>query len=194
MSFISRFEAEWLHLLQLTSESKDDYRKGFAQFLEEDKTKRDFLLSFMVKRYRNIVDNLSTKDNLSFADVRQTFLDLDRTHEKPSISNSALYTTENKPTSSKKKNENKECNYCKKWYSGKSAGHTFNNCSRVKEDKASKKNKWAEDRKKEEAHITMEDTKVRHYTITFDTACTSHIIPYTDRLKNFTICSGLVRS
>src|SRR5690606_10442549 len=69
--FVSSFETEWLRLRKLCGASKDSYRVAFSKFLDEDKAKRDFLLGFLVRHHKNVVDNLSTKDNLSFADVKQ---------------------------------------------------------------------------------------------------------------------------
>jgi len=69
--FISNVESQWLHLTKLSKASSDSYRKTFATFLNEDKAKRDFLLGFSVKHHKNMIDNLTTKDSLSYADVKQ---------------------------------------------------------------------------------------------------------------------------
>jgi len=69
--FISKFESQWLHLTKLLKASSDSYRKTFATFLNEDKAKRHFLLGFLVKHHKNMIDNLTTKDSLSYADVKQ---------------------------------------------------------------------------------------------------------------------------
>jgi len=69
--FISKFESQWLHVTQLSKASSDSYRKTFATFLNQDKAKRDFLLGFLVKHPKNVNDNLTTKDSLSYADVKQ---------------------------------------------------------------------------------------------------------------------------
>ena len=69
--FISKFESQWLHLRKLSQASSDLYRKTFATFLNEDQAKRDFLLGFGVKHHKNVIDNLTTKDNLLYADVKE---------------------------------------------------------------------------------------------------------------------------
>jgi len=45
--------------------------------------------------------------------------------------------------------------------------------------------------KAEEANVTREE-KVRTKSFYFDTACTSHMIPYAGHLLNYSSCSGFV--
>jgi len=70
----------------------------FAVFLKKDQAKRDFLLSFLVKHHINEVDDLITKDCLSYADVVQRLMDIDTS--KP-VDHTALYTA--KPSGNKRK-------------------------------------------------------------------------------------------
>src|SRR5690606_881241 len=120
--FVSSFETEWLRLRKLCGASKDSYRVAFSKFLDEDKAKRDFLLGFLVRHHKNVVDNLSTKDNLSFADGKQRLQDLDS--ETPSTE-SALSATQKKkknnnsgssssPANNSSTPKSKECTWCKK--------------------------------------------------------------------------------
>jgi len=69
--FISKFESQWLHLMELSKASSDLYQKTFTTFLNEDKAKRDLLLGFLVKHHQNVIDNITMKDSLSYADVKQ---------------------------------------------------------------------------------------------------------------------------
>jgi len=75
--YISKFESQWLHLTKLSNASSDSYRKTFATFLNGDKAKSDFLLGFLVKHHKDVIDNLTTKDSLSYADVKQRLMDID---------------------------------------------------------------------------------------------------------------------
>jgi len=75
--FISEFESQWLHLTKLSKASSDSYRKTFAKCLNEDKAKRYFLLCVLGKHHKNVIDNLTTKDSLSYADVKQRLMDID---------------------------------------------------------------------------------------------------------------------
>jgi hypothetical protein len=66
--FLDLFEAEWQKLADFArSSTTDTYRAIFAKFLAEDKAKRDFLLAFIVNHHQNVVDNLTTKDDLSYS-------------------------------------------------------------------------------------------------------------------------------
>jgi len=137
--FISKFESQWLHLTKLSKAASDTYRKTFATFLNEDKAKRDFLLGFLVKHHKNVIDNLTTKDSLTYADVKQRLMDIDTSDIDD---NSALFVS--KPSGNKKKGKkytksensnnssssfsSKTCTWCKKHNPGKSEGHTWNEC------------------------------------------------------------------
>jgi len=88
--FISKFESQWLHLTKLLNGSSDSYRTTFANFLNEDKAKRDFLMDFLVKHHKNVIDNLTTKDSLSYTDVKQRLLDIDTSNTQD---DTALFTS-----------------------------------------------------------------------------------------------------
>jgi len=199
---ISKFESQWLHLTQLSKASSNWYRKTFATFLNEDKAKRDSLLGFLVKHHKNVIDNLTTKDSLSYADVKQRLIDIDSSETED---NSALVVS--KPSGNKKKgkkpsksgNSNnsspsspKSCTCCQKHNPGKSEGHTWNEWFRLQTMNKEKKEKEEADTAKE-ANVTTEQ-KVRNKSFNIDTACTSHMTPYAERLLNYSICGGLVRS
>jgi len=195
--FISKFESQWLHLTKLSKGSSDSYRTTFAAFLNEDKAKRDFLMGFLVRHHKNVIDNLTTKDSLSYADVKQRLMDIDTSDTQ---NDTALFTS--KPSGNKKKRKkpikgnsdssspkSKTCTWCKKHNPGKSEGHTCNECFRLQTLNKEKKEK----EKDEEANITTE-TKVRTKSFYFDMACTSHMTPYAGRLLNYTKRSGFVKS
>ncbi|KAF5202139.1 Reverse transcriptase, RNA-dependent DNA polymerase, partial [Thalictrum thalictroides] len=75
--FIQLFENEWYKLYRLARDSNEEYRQDFANFLQKDLVKRDFLLGFLSRYKKNIVDNLTTKTDLTFAVVKQRLLDID---------------------------------------------------------------------------------------------------------------------
>jgi len=150
-----------------------------------------------------VIDNLTTKDSLSYADVKQLLMDIDTSEIED---NSALFVS--KPSGNKKKGKKtsksgnsknssssspKTCTWCKKHNPGKSEGHTWNKCFRLQKMTKEKKEKEEKD-KAEEANITSEDHKVRNKSFYFDTACTSHMTPYAGRLPNYSVCGGFVKS
>jgi len=136
--FISKFESQWLHLTKLSKASSDSYQKTFATFLNKDKAKRDFMLGFLVKHHKNVIDNLTTQDSLSYGDIKQRLMDIDTSEIED---NSALFvfkTSGNKKkgmkpvksgnsnNSSSSSSSSKTCTWCKKHNPAQSEGHTWN--------------------------------------------------------------------
>ncbi|RKF54987.1 hypothetical protein OnM2_093015 [Erysiphe neolycopersici] len=76
-SFIRLFEGERLYLLNLAKTSTDSYGQLITSFLPEDQAERNFLLRFLVRIHKKIIDNVTTKDSVSFSDVKIRLLDLD---------------------------------------------------------------------------------------------------------------------
>jgi len=199
--FISKLESQWLHLTKLLKDSSDAHQQTFATFLNEDKAKRDFLLGFLVKHHKNVIDNLTTKDSLLYADIKQQLLDID-TSDHDHIPALCVST----PSGNKKKGKKpgkpankssssssmKTCTLCKKHNPGKSDGHTWNECFHLEKMNKKKKEKDEKD-KAEEANVTTEQ-KVRSKSLYFDMACTSHMTPYAGRLLNYSVCARFVIS
>jgi len=196
--FISNFESQWLHLTKLTKGSSDSYWTIFAAFLTEDQAKRDFVLGFLVKHHKNVVDNLTTKGSLSYAVVKQWLMDIDISEPED---NTALYTS--KPSGNKKKGKKAKgnsdssspksttCTWCKKHHPQKFERHTWNECFRLQ--KWNEKKKEKEKEKDKEAHTTME-TEVRNKSFYIDTVCTSNLTPYAELLNNYSKCFRFVKS
>ncbi|KAI0996186.1 hypothetical protein K3495_g11993 [Podosphaera aphanis] len=138
--FVRRFEAEHYKLCRLAESSSDPYRRDFGVFLERDETKRDFLLGFLSKRLKNVVDNLTTKDNLTYSMVKQKLNDLDVNDSPPQT---ALYTQaapNRQPSISVPKGEKKKrCNYCKKHFPAQMFTHNWNKCERLKAKRSVRK-------------------------------------------------------
>ena len=165
----------------------------------EDKAKRDFLLGFLVGHQKNIVDNLSIKDDFTFAEVKQRLLDLD--HDQSSTkSQHALATADyRKPKRSPRPapvrgptEKPKDCTWCSQHHPGRSRGHTWNECFKLKAHNEKKGNKPAYG---EEAHTVSEPSgKVSRSSFYFDTCATSHMCPDPARFECLAICSGLVKS
>jgi len=197
--FIAQFETDWLRLSKLAKASKDSYRQTFARFLGEDKAKRDCLLGFLVGYQKNIVDNLSTKDDFTFAEVKQRLLDLDL-GQPGTKTQQALVTTDHRkpkrsprpvplPSSAEKL---KDCTWCSKHHPGRSHGHMWNKCFKLKAHNEKKGNKPGYG---EEAHTVSEPRgKVSRSSFYFDTCATSHMCPNPERFEHLTICSALVKS
>ncbi|KAI0997356.1 hypothetical protein K3495_g10825 [Podosphaera aphanis] len=195
-SFVQNFETEWSRLHKLARDSSDSYRQEFALFLSHDKAKRDFLLGFLSRHRKNIVDNLTTKDELTFMEVKQRLLDID--YDTPQ--HSALVTRSSgvkKPAKLTKaakvsKSQPKECTYCKKHHPRVAAGHFWTECQRLKQFK---QNEAKGKTPTEEAHMTHRaEENVSKTLFYFDTCATAHMCPHPDRLEFIDVCSGPVKS
>jgi hypothetical protein len=80
-------------------------------------------MSNLVKHHKNVINNLTTEDSLSYADVKQRLMDIDTSEADD---NTALFTS--KPSGNKKKGKmptgksfsdsfspkSKTCTWCKK--------------------------------------------------------------------------------
>ncbi|RPB24382.1 hypothetical protein L211DRAFT_785304, partial [Terfezia boudieri ATCC MYA-4762] len=73
--FVKQFETQWNRLYNLTSTGAPR-RAAFHNFMNFDETKRDFLLTALVKFYPNLVDNLTNKPNLKYVDFKHHLLAL----------------------------------------------------------------------------------------------------------------------
>ncbi|KAI1002235.1 hypothetical protein K3495_g5963 [Podosphaera aphanis] len=128
--FVRRFEAEHYRLRRLVESSSDLYRRDFGGFLERDET----------KRLKNVVENLTTKNNLTYSMVKQKLNDLDSIDTPPQT---ALYTQANPnhrpPKSMTKDEKKKKCNYCKKHFPSRMSTHFWNRCERLKKSGVSEK-------------------------------------------------------
>ena len=114
------------------------------KFLE---AKAALLLHSLLSSIDNIVDNLQTKENLTYNDVYQHLMDLKFTQHEI---DDKVYKVSEK-WSSKNSDSTIECSYCKKHYpTSKFIEHTWNNCNKLKRDKE-KKNKKGKGKVNKEA-------------------------------------------
>ncbi|KAI1000253.1 hypothetical protein K3495_g7950 [Podosphaera aphanis] len=131
---LSRFETSFQHLHSRCCESVRPEAKALKTFLSVEEVKIMCLFRSLPSSLENVIDNLSTKDNIKNADVNKRLLDLHST--KLPINNSssskAYFTT--KDNSGKGKERQKECNWCKKlgfYYKG----HVHSECRKLKAHK-----------------------------------------------------------
>ena len=197
-AFIDRFEIEWEKLETLAKSEVDDYRIAFHTFLTNDKAKRDFFLAFIKTHHKNVVDNLTTKEDLSYSDVITRLHEMDD-GDDVDVPDVALKTTTTKHGKKKayksdnsdkpKESDKKDCTYCRKHSPGRSSGHTWQDCRKLKADR---------EKKTEDAKVMKEDTvsnpisSALHTTQSptqsptswiFDTAASSHMTPLKDHFE-----------
>ena len=70
--FIQRFESEWALLSILSmSGGESSYRNKLNDFLTCDEAKHDILLSILIPHMSNIIDNITTKQTMTFNEAKQ---------------------------------------------------------------------------------------------------------------------------
>ena len=74
--FIDKFETPRALLLQLSASEISSYRMKLNRFLACDEAKRDILLSMLIPSMTNIIDNISTKPSMTYAEARQRLVSL----------------------------------------------------------------------------------------------------------------------
>jgi len=138
--FIELFESEWQRLYALTaSNDPKTYRASLRTFLDFDSAKRDLLLACLVPHYPNPVDNLTTKDNLTYSELKTRLYSLSTSHttsqdtafvagrspaaRKPYNRASRPARFNRQPGSIPGSNIDKNCSYCSK-RGHQAAGHT----------------------------------------------------------------------
>src|SRR5208337_2017171 len=150
-------------------------------------TKVAFFLASLPTSLDNVVDNLTTKDSLTYNDTCQRLLDLVEGDLKGDDKESAAFVTTipKKFKKTKSKPTKAVCAYCiLKGYRG--LGHSEDQCRTKAKDA------------KEAADLTMEDyafiisgTSNMNGWV-FDTAATAHMTPRKELVKDLRTCSRII--
>ena len=211
--FIETFENEWAALEQLatsistTSSGASSYRRRFNAILSCDEVKRDILLSSLIPHMENIIDNISTKADMTFAEAKSRLMNMP-SHQKSY--DAALVVTskkawkkwygdkQNKNTSrDKNSSRNNICTYCKKDNFTPCEGDTWKTCCRLKTDQKKKDKKKQEDIKNEKkadstesANITDAVSTAMDITSDTDTKVSTNISTDSQESTNITTNSG----
>ncbi len=190
-------------MLRRMKGQKSAYIETLLKLLEHDEFLRDLELGAIHPHRPDFVDSLSLA-NLSRAECKQRIID---SQENLTPKNEQAYSaTQSKKgkkpqpssssnNSSSSSSKTKECTWCAKRFPGKHLGHTWQECFKLKKHNE-EKGKGKDDKKdvKEEAHATTGNKDVSNHPFYLDTACTSHMIPFIDRIEHFKVRSGFVRS
>ncbi|KAI0993108.1 hypothetical protein K3495_g15076, partial [Podosphaera aphanis] len=142
---ISNFETTYSHIFNRCSESSREEAKHLKLFLDSDSVKTMSLLRTLPPSFENVVDNLMSKDRITFADVNKRLLDI-QSSRSLTYGDSKAYSVKDKPFHNEKKKE-KECTWCKA-RNKKYQGHQHSECRQLKAFKESEKHKKG----KEKAH------------------------------------------
>src|SRR5258705_3219085 len=171
--FIEKYESEWALLSTLSaSGGESSYRNKLNDFLTCDEAKRDILLSILIPHMSNVIDNITTKQTMTFNEAKHRLSSLPSSEFQQAAflsakSRRAIQRKSKTYTDAEKK---KVCNWCKK-HGYPCEGHLWFQCRRLKEEQAKRKKqkekekdqkdqkgkgKANKDIKPESAHVSME--------------------------------------
>lgn len=129
LDFLNRFEKDYSLLVKLsqTGTTSSPYRDSFHKFITHDEAKRDYLYQALLHRYPHEIDNLLTKDNVTFLEAKQKLLSLASTQKDGSAE--AFHMSDKQSRSAA------FCTYCNKHYPGTAQGHWWHQCAQLKKDR-----------------------------------------------------------
>jgi len=179
-------------------DSTVSYRKYLHLFLEQDHAKRDSLLAALSHAYPNPVDNLTTKPNLSYEELRCHMRELASNNQLNTSSNQlnntdaalVVNTGKNRKRGKGKSSYPPECSYCKK-HGNTYKGHRWQDCRKLKREQH-RRQEFAKshDNKQDpvvaqsdshgliaQAYISNElsNVSISTYTWKFDTCASAHM-------------------
>src|SRR5258705_6269380 len=171
--FIEKYESEWASLSTLSaSGGESSYRNKLNDFLACNEAKHDILLSILIPHMSNVIDNITTKQTITFNEAKHRLSSLPSSEFQQAAFLTAksrraiqrqVATKSSKTDAAEKK---KVCNWCKK-HGYPCEGHLWFQCRRLKEEQAKSKKEKEKDQKDqkgkgkadikpESAHVSME--------------------------------------
>ena len=154
---VDDFHQLWTRMGNRCRASNQTVAKAMRPIFESDEVKGSFFLTTLPDTMDNIIDNLSTREILTFNAIEPKMLDIAENHSlNTEIDSAAYYTTTRKPAkvivdkgkskgstgtqSTQQINNENECNWCRK-HNFQFAGHIWTNCQRLKDHKKGKQGK-----------------------------------------------------
>src|SRR5258706_7461312 len=142
-NFIEKYESEWASLSTLSaSGGESSYRNRLNDFLACNKPKRDILLSILIPHMSNIIDNITTKQTMTFNEAKHHLSSLPSSEfqqaaflsakSRRAIQRQTAMTKLSKMYTDAAEKK-KVCNWCKK-HALPCEGHLWFQCRRLKED------------------------------------------------------------
>src|SRR5258705_5831906 len=173
--FIEKYESEWASLSTLSASGRESsYRNKLNDFLACDEAKRDILLSILILHMSNIIDNITTKQTMTFNEAKHHLSSLPSSEFQQAAFLSAKSRCAIQRKSSKTYTDatekKKVCNWYKK-HGFPCEGHLWFQYRRLKEEQAKRKKqkekekdqkdqkgkgKADKDIKPKSAHVSME--------------------------------------
>lgn len=94
---ISNFEATYSHVFSRCSESSKEEARHLKNFLASDSVKTMAFLRTLPESFENVVDNLMSKDHLTFADVNKRLFDIKAKKSSNSSNSKASWVNDQNP-------------------------------------------------------------------------------------------------
>ena len=144
------FESKWTSLASRTNQSAvtDTNKLAFAlkPFFQSSEIKASLLLGSLPDTMNNIVENLQTKDNLTYELAYNHLMDL-RSSSDPNLSSTeTAYKAANQLSKTYSQSRAKVCTYCQK------KGHLWGECrARKRKEKEEKKEKQKKESSKKKS-------------------------------------------
>src|SRR5258705_1705604 len=139
--FIEKYESEWASLATLSaSGGESSYRNKLNGFLACDEAKCDILLSILIPHMSNVIDNITTKQTMTFNEAKHRLSSLPSSEFQQAafLSAKSRHAIQRKSSKTNAAEKKKVCNWCKK-HGYPCEGHLWLQCRRLKEEQAKRK-------------------------------------------------------
>jgi transposase InsO family protein len=135
-AYIVLFEEAFTHYEQASNGGpQNNYRQYIQQALNQDDYKRDMLLAGFEKTHPLVVDNLKTKNSLTYSEAKDWLLNLTVQQANRALPIAAAASS----SSSGPSTGQKHCSWCGKHSPTTASGHDYRGCSKLKEHKKQQK-------------------------------------------------------
>lgn len=196
---IAKYNELWSRLVERTAktskEDSDSLEAVLRPLANSPRAKGSLFLTTLPEELDNIVDNLKTKQNLTYDDVCSRLLELSLNSTTNNDINKAYVSKQKKDykVNDFKPKVKKECSFCKskkKWYKG----HTLENCrNKKKEENANIVNSSENECNDIDIAFPASTSYRTNNKWIFDTGATSHMTGNEQVFDNLRPYEGIVR-
>ena len=148
LAHIDVFHEMWTRMTKRCQSSQKLVAKTMRPTFESDGVKGSFFLTTLPDTMSHVIENISTRGLTTFTEIEPIMLDISEKHSIDAVDSSAHYTSTRKPQSkgpnigksynkrysspsNQTRDQNDECNWCKK-NDMTFIGHHYSNCRKLK--------------------------------------------------------------
>ncbi|KAH8150322.1 uncharacterized protein LAJ45_05533 [Morchella importuna] len=195
---LETFNTNW-NTLKTRSQSGDHkLAQALLPLTKSNEAMAAFLLASLPKSMSNVVDNIQTKQDVTYEDVRQRLQNLQE--ETPLTGNNRVLHTRSTPTPN-----GKECTWCKK-RNNPYQGHEYKECRKLKEQNKTRDSNRRRPGRDNSASVVINESSTTVCMVRTDTSpslpltwildsgATSHVTPFKDQLFNIRSHTSTVRT